>query len=94
MKLQATMVLCCVLFGLPGIKSLKTSCADSPCQNNGICTDIPFRNTYHCYCPSDYSGHDCEIRVGDSSDPCASNPCPDSQRCIALTGSAQGYLCF
>ncbi|XP_075713576.1 hepatocyte growth factor activator serine protease isoform X2 [Rhinoderma darwinii] len=36
-------------------------CAENPCKNGGTCTNIPFLNTYHCMCPVEFSGQDCEI---------------------------------
>ncbi|KAG9479780.1 hypothetical protein GDO78_011689 [Eleutherodactylus coqui] len=35
-------------------------CAENPCQNGGTCTNVPFFNTYHCMCPVEFYGHDCE----------------------------------
>ncbi|XP_077136174.1 hepatocyte growth factor activator serine protease [Ranitomeya variabilis] len=40
---------------------LQDHCAAKPCENGGICTNMPILNTYHCRCPVEYSGHDCEI---------------------------------
>ncbi|XP_068132329.1 hepatocyte growth factor activator [Hyperolius riggenbachi] len=36
-------------------------CAKNPCQNGGTCTNKPFLGHYHCSCPEEFSGHDCEI---------------------------------
>ncbi|XP_069833459.1 hepatocyte growth factor activator [Dendropsophus ebraccatus] len=36
-------------------------CAGKPCKHGGTCTNVPFFHTYHCMCPVEYSGHDCEI---------------------------------
>ncbi|XP_075117201.1 hepatocyte growth factor activator serine protease [Leptodactylus fuscus] len=48
---------------LDAIREIVTQdhCAKNPCKNGGTCTNIPFLNTYHCMCPVEYSGHDCEI---------------------------------
>lgn len=40
---------------------LQDHCAKTPCENGGTCTNVPFYNTYHCMCPVEYTGHDCEI---------------------------------
>lgn len=40
---------------------LQDHCAKTPCENGGTCTNVPFFNTYHCMCPVEYTGHDCEI---------------------------------
>ncbi|XP_044151667.1 LOW QUALITY PROTEIN: hepatocyte growth factor activator [Bufo gargarizans] len=36
-------------------------CVGNPCKNGGTCTNMPFLHAYHCMCPVEYSGHDCEI---------------------------------
>ncbi|XP_030047000.1 hepatocyte growth factor activator serine protease [Microcaecilia unicolor] len=36
-------------------------CARSPCRNGGTCLTSADWNTYHCMCPEEYTGKDCEI---------------------------------
>ncbi|XP_075050457.1 hepatocyte growth factor activator serine protease isoform X2 [Mixophyes fleayi] len=40
---------------------LQNHCAMNPCQNGGTCINAPFRNTYNCWCPEEFSGDDCEV---------------------------------
>ena len=35
-----------------------TSCASSPCHNNGSCTNVAF--SFECLCPAGYNGDRCE----------------------------------
>ncbi|XP_063780332.1 hepatocyte growth factor activator [Pseudophryne corroboree] len=40
---------------------VQNHCAKNPCQHGGTCINAPFRNTYSCWCPEEFSGQDCEI---------------------------------
>ncbi|XP_066294600.1 fibropellin-1-like [Branchiostoma lanceolatum] len=50
-------------------------CASSPCQNGGQCVDDV--NSFHCRCPTGYSGDLCEIDI----DWCANSYCPFDWTC-------------
>ncbi|KAM9329489.1 hepatocyte growth factor activator [Gastrophryne carolinensis] len=40
--------------------TFENPCDKNPCQNGGSCTNVPIFNTYHCVCPEEFSGHNCE----------------------------------
>ncbi|CAB4021844.1 neurogenic locus Notch -like isoform X1 [Paramuricea clavata] len=76
------------------------TCADHPCEHDGVCIDDDV--SYSCSCGAGYSGSNCEIielPCGqdiftdlDLKDQCASNKCPSQQKCMMDTdGNA---LCF
>ncbi|XP_040576398.1 uncharacterized protein [Lepeophtheirus salmonis] len=55
------------------------TCHDSPCQNNGACTNGP--QGYICGCPHGFSGINCEIKL----DACrADAPCLNNGKCIPV----------
>ncbi|XP_062300916.1 hepatocyte growth factor activator [Scomber scombrus] len=35
-------------------------CQVNPCQNRGVCTQIPYRHSFECSCPEGFSGRLCE----------------------------------
>ncbi|XP_077865449.1 neuronal pentraxin-1-like [Saccoglossus kowalevskii] len=43
---------------LPLANYIKEPCSNSPCQNNGVCTE--HGDIYRCDCEIGYGGHDCE----------------------------------
>ncbi|XP_013392281.1 cysteine-rich secretory protein 2-like [Lingula anatina] len=60
-------------------------CAQGPCQNGGVCTNIG-DDDYRCACPPGFSGTNCELVV----DMCADNRCENGGTCIHVDG---GYEC-
>ncbi|MEO1268459.1 MAG: hypothetical protein AAFX99_10185, partial [Myxococcota bacterium] len=56
----------------------------TPCQNDGVCTDLPVG--YDCECPDMYGGNDCEIFIED----CDPNPCINGGTCDMPEGT---YVC-
>eukprot|EP01065_Artemidia_motanka_P041243 TRINITY_DN5312_c0_g1_i1.p1 TRINITY_DN5312_c0_g1~~TRINITY_DN5312_c0_g1_i1.p1 ORF type:complete len:3109 (+),score=985.10 TRINITY_DN5312_c0_g1_i1:86-9412(+) len=58
------------------------SCKPHPCENGGICTDLPGAGGYSCTCPDGYVGSRCETDVNE----CDPNPChaagTDTAGCI------------
>ena len=61
-----------------------TTCADSPCENGGTCTDGA--GGYTCACEDGFSGKTCETNIDD----CASNPCQNGGTCI---DEIAGHMC-
>ncbi|CAF1262667.1 unnamed protein product [Rotaria sp. Silwood1] len=61
-----------------------------PCQNNGTCydteTEIP---SYHCSCPSDFNGTDCEFNCR----PCKPYTCLDHGLCNETSNSTFNCIC-
>ena len=69
---------------------LSTSCASSPCQNGGVCSDHV--SGFNCSCAQGYSGIRCETNINE----CASSPCQNGGVCSDLVNGfncscAQGY---
>ena len=60
------------------------TCASSPCENGGACTDDV--NGYTCTCPAGYEGTNCETNIDD----CSPNPCLNGGAC---TDDVNGYTC-
>ncbi|XP_064201046.1 hepatocyte growth factor activator [Anguilla rostrata] len=46
------------LFLLPG-SGVTDSCAESPCQNGGLCSNVPHSRSFECACPEGYTGTLC-----------------------------------
>lgn len=60
-------------------------CAQSPCQNGGVCTTI--HSGHKCSCPDGYYGKNCEFSGYD----CDSSPCQNGGQCKIADGG--GYIC-
>nr|NVI76503.1 Notch [Cucujiformia] len=60
-------------------------CANSPCQNGGICT--PVHAGHKCTCREGFYGKNCEFSGYD----CDSNPCSNGGKCSLSDGG--GYIC-
>ena len=58
-------------------------CLSSPCQNTGYCQDLI--GHYLCYCPSGYTGVNCEVNIDD----CVNNTCEHGN----CTDLVDGYEC-
>ena len=58
-------------------------CAQSPCQNGGVCVNEP--GSFSCDCASGWSGELCEMDV----DECAEEPCDLNATCTNEPGSFQ-----
>ena len=56
------------------------ACGTAPCQNGGICAELPTPLGFACTCPSRFSGASCEYDL----DPCASSPCLHGAKCVNL----------
>ncbi|KAM4709851.1 hepatocyte growth factor activator [Discoglossus pictus] len=39
---------------------IQNPCARNPCKNGGFCSNAFDRSTYHCECPEEFTGHECE----------------------------------
>jgi hypothetical protein len=59
-------------------------CAMSPCQNGGVCVDVP--NDFECECPPPYFGRFCEQTGG----ACDDNPCKNGGTCTPVN---DGFQC-
>ncbi|XP_038070484.1 delta-like protein D [Patiria miniata] len=95
MKFSTAIALWVLLPGLSGIHSLKTKCADEPCENGAACADSQSDNTYYCFCPAEFTGRNCETRIEEMNNPCDPNPCPDSQTCFRSSGTnSNAYICY
>ena len=55
---------------------LTLECTSNPCQNGGLCADMPAG--YACKCARGYIGGNCET----DEDECASGPCSAAGTCI------------
>ncbi|XP_072476187.1 hepatocyte growth factor activator isoform X2 [Notamacropus eugenii] len=57
-------------------------CASSPCRNGGSCSNSQDSTSYHCACPEEFTGKDCEMA-------CVNNPCLHDSVCrmIVSTGN-------
>eukprot|EP00057_Strongylocentrotus_purpuratus_P004200 XP_003728215.2 PREDICTED: endochitinase A [Strongylocentrotus purpuratus] len=62
----------------PGIPTCMDidECSDSPCLNNGNCTDLI--NGYQCQCADGFNGTNC----GNNIDDCASHECENGATCV------------
>uniref|UniRef100_UPI00398E7DD0 protocadherin Fat 1-like n=1 Tax=Pristiophorus japonicus TaxID=55135 RepID=UPI00398E7DD0 len=60
-------------------------CSNAPCQNGGMCTEIP-SGGYVCKCPKNILGVHCEL----IDHPCLSRPCSHNGSCIP---EKSGYTC-
>ncbi|KAL1509863.1 hypothetical protein ABEB36_004537 [Hypothenemus hampei] len=64
-------------------------CLPNPCKNNGQCRRQGFN--YHCLCPHDKDGKNCELERGDV---CSENPCQNGGTCKeSPDGSSFFCLC-
>jgi uncharacterized membrane protein len=61
-----------------------SSCADSPCLNDGTCTDTA--EGYECDCPTGFTGAQCATLEGG----CDPNPCENGGSCVE---SGDGFSC-
>jgi len=62
-------------------------CQLRPCQNNGVCQASSDARSYHCSCPTGYSGQNCETE----QDMCmALQPCHNGGSCV---GTPSSYKC-
>ncbi|KAG8453440.1 hypothetical protein GDO86_000170 [Hymenochirus boettgeri] len=41
--------------------AIQNHCEPNPCENGGTCHNIPDWGTYHCMCPTGYTGKHCQI---------------------------------
>ena len=54
-------------------------CLSKPCQNNGICKLVEFKN-YTCQCTPGFHGDRCEQQI----DACFGNPCNNGGKCEVM----------
>ena len=67
--------------GLAAVAFWLVSCRDSPCQNGGVCVNLPrVEVAFRCDCPSHYGGPTCETYCG-----------PD-QECVSLAELAMLFV--
>ncbi|XP_035673492.1 fibropellin-1-like [Branchiostoma floridae] len=66
------------------VKEHVNECLNSPCNNGGVCADLP--DGYLCICQAGWTGQNCQTEV----DECASNPCQNGATC---TDGLNGYIC-
>lgn len=70
----------------------KDECEDSPCQNEGICTQTLQPGGYTCQCGEAYKGDNCqENRIKN----CSHSPCQNGGSCVPRnnTSSSNKYSC-
>ncbi|XP_062864414.1 hepatocyte growth factor activator, partial [Trichomycterus rosablanca] len=36
-------------------------CKPNPCRNGGVCTAVPYRQSFECVCPNPFTGNKCEL---------------------------------
>ena len=62
-------------------KRKKSTCADSPCENSGICRDVALQSngvSFQCECAQGYEGEYCSERI----DHCKNVSCKNGAKCI------------
>ncbi|XP_029297728.1 LOW QUALITY PROTEIN: protocadherin Fat 2 [Cottoperca gobio] len=73
------------LFGVYQCCRWAGACANSPCQNRGVCEEDASGEA-RCRCAGFFHGARCEL----TDNPCASQPCHNGRVCVP---KAHGYLC-
>lgn len=69
---------------------LKDDCESSPCEHGGTCLNLA--NGYHCLCPSNWEGKDCDIDVNECRNFAGTDlGCQNGATCINRAGS---YECL
>ncbi|XP_032230044.2 sushi, von Willebrand factor type A, EGF and pentraxin domain-containing protein 1 isoform X2 [Nematostella vectensis] len=66
----------------------KEPCAEAPCQNEGLCANLPDYSDYTCTCKKEFTGKNCEKEMT----ACDSQPCANGGACKA-TAEQPGYIC-
>ncbi|EDO34455.1 predicted protein [Nematostella vectensis] len=76
------------LFCYRFVVNAKEPCAEAPCQNEGLCANLPDYSDYTCTCKKGFTGKNCEKEMT----ACDSQPCANGGACKA-TAEQPGYIC-